>query len=218
MARSHQDSSSARWQQLTLPEDLGPGRCEGRSSAGRLNEEGCLSASRQSWEGGIAQRAAAWSSSFLKQQPRATTRWGQVQTQKAGSDVAGHRWQGKAHLTCRNLPLNSVCVFVHTCVYGGSWNNRFVAAVKSFITGRYQTSCKSLGCWCYLLRHEALPHVSVSPTDCYPKMSLKMKISNTTLTLMESDFFCPDHSPFLLVPRKQNPEQSGLHGQFLVVM
>ena len=48
------------------------GIVEGWSSVGRLNEEGWLSTSRQFWEGGVAQRAAAWSSSSLKQQLRAT--------------------------------------------------------------------------------------------------------------------------------------------------
>lgn len=53
---------------------------------------------------------------------------------------------GKHGLTCKNQPLKSVCVFVHTSVYGGRWNNRFVAAVKSFIAGQCQISFKSFSC------------------------------------------------------------------------
>lgn len=49
-------------------------------------------------------------------------------------------------------------------------------------------------------------------------MSLKMEISNMAVALVESDFFSPDFSPFLLVTREQNPEQSGLNRQFLLVM
>lgn len=93
-----------------------------------------------------------------------------------------------------------------------------MAAVKPFIAGQCQASCERLGCCCYLLRHEALPRVSVSPTDCCPELSLKMEINNRTPALVEIVFFSPHPSPFLPVPREQNPEQSDLHGHFLLVL
>lgn len=118
-------------------------------------------------------------------------------------DVMGHAWLGKAWADCRTQPLNSVCIFIHVCVYGGRWSNRSVTAVRSFITGQCQVSCKSLSCWCYL--DIRLCPVSVSPTDCYWKFSLKTQISNMVFTLVENNLFPRSQHWFLLVPIDQKP-------------